>query len=704
MKLVIVESPSKAKTIQKYLGKDYKVDASGGHVCDLPETNTGIDIENNFKPKYIITPSKKDVIKRLKSESEKAEQVLLATDPDREGEAISWHLKNVLGLPDDKIRIEFNEISNRAVTEAIKKPRELDLNLVDAQQARRVLDRLVGYEISPIVSKKIKPRLSAGRVQSPALKMIVEREREIKAFVPEEYWTLTALLSKQFDSVQFKSSLNDLCGKKLKVTNCDDMRNIISYVKGQSFVVDNVKKAVTKAFPAPPFTTSTMQQDASSKLGIPSPQTMQLAQQLYEGMDIPGEGHVAFVTYIRTDSVRVAEGALAMARQYISRVYGEQYLPSSVNVYKTKSTAQDAHEAIRPISLDRTPESLKDKISRNHYRLYKLIYERFLASQMKAAEFDTVTIRIKAGSDSREYGFKTVGKTVRFDGFTVAYNNAAQDEDETAGLLPQMKEGEVLSLVGLKDEQKFTKPPARYTDATLIKAMEENGIGRPSTYAATVSTLVVRKYVEKDGKALVPTELGFALTDMMGNFFSRITDLDFTARMETALDEIAEGKRVWQKLIADFYPALMKMVNSAKNDGQKTQLKSEISDVICSKCGANMVVKEGKWGKFLACPNYPTCKNTLPINEAVGTCPVCGKDIVKKHAKKDGKVFYGCAGYPDCKFVSRELPAPILCPVCNQPMIQRKSGGALKYICSDKKCGHVVLVEKTEKTDKDGNN
>ena len=697
MKLVIVESPSKAKTIQKYLGKDYKVDASGGHVCDLPESSIGIEIDNNFKPKYVITPSKKDTIKRLKSEAERAERVYLATDPDREGEAISWHLRNVLNLPDDDIRIEFNEISSKAVNTALKSPRKINIDLVDAQQARRVLDRLVGYQISPIMSSKIKPRLSAGRVQSPALKMIVDREREIKAFVPEEYWTLTAMLAKTASSSDFKSVLNDLNGKKLKITTGDEMKDVTDFVKVHKFIVDDVKKAISKVNPAAPFTTSTMQQDASSKLGLSSPQTMQIAQQLYEGLDIQGEGHVALVTYIRTDSVRISADAQAAALEFIKAKYGDEYVPPKPNVYKTKSSAQDAHEAIRPISLERTPESLKDKISRNHYRLYKLIYERFLASQMVYAEYDTVTLRIKNGEANREYGFKTVGRTVRFKGFTVVYTSAQnQDEEDTAGLLPVLEKGEELNLLGLKDEQKFTKPPARYTDATLIKAMEENGIGRPSTYATILSTLVNRRYVEKDGKSIIPTELGFTLTDVMQNYFSRITDLTFTARMETALDEIEEGKRVWQKLIADFYPALMRMINVAKNDGTKAQLKSEVTDVICEKCGAHMVIKEGRYGKFLACPNYPTCKNTLPINEVVGTCPICGKDIVKKHAKKDGKPFYGCTGYPVCKFISRELPAPVLCPKCNQPMYQRKSGGVLKYVCSDRNCGNVIIVPEAE--------
>lgn len=691
MKLVIVESPKKAKTIEKYLGKDFRVRASGGHVCDLPQKSLGIDIDNNFKPEYVVNEDKKKTLDMLKGEIAKSDAVYLATDPDREGEAISWHLKNELGLPDGPIRIEFHEISQKAVTNALKSPRDIDINLVNAQQARRVLDRIVGYKISPIISKKIKSGLSAGRVQSAALKMLVDKEKEIREFKPEEYWMLQAFLSKESDN--FKSTFEDIDGKKHKIKSKGELDTVLDNIKDSTYVVDKVKKAVKKESPKPPFTTSTLQQDATSKFSMTAPQVMSVAQQLYEGIELEGEGHVALVTYIRTDSVRVSDDAIKAVRELIANKFAPEYLPKSPNIYKTSNQAQDAHEAIRPISLDKTPESLRKKLPKNLYQIYKLIYDRFVASQMTQAQYNTLDVRIGAdGKDGKNYGFHMKGRALKFAGFTAIYSEVApQTGEENGDISSPLNEGDIVNLVEFKYEQKFTKPPQRYTESSLIKAMEDNGIGRPSTYASIISVLAKREYFEKDGKYMVATNLGEVVCNEINKNFSDILDLKFTAKMETGLDEISLGKLEWQKLIASFYPGFMNNVRRALSDGSHVRLPDEVTDTRCEKCGAFMVIKDGKNGKFLACPNYPRCKNTKNLaSEVVGSCPKCKRDVVKK-VSRTGKTFYGCSGFPACDFASWDIPAPYFCPKCGATMkvIQRK--GQKIYKCT--KCEYKETVE-----------
>ena len=605
MDLIIVESPSKAKTISKYLKGKYRVDASGGHIRDLPQKMLGVSVKNNFEPKYVTSPGKEDTIRRLKEEAEKAGRVYLATDPDREGEAISWHLQTVLGLPEDgENRIEFNEISPKAVETALRHPRKIDYNLVDAQQARRVLDRLVGYKLSPLLNNKIRNGLSAGRVQSVALRLVVDREREIAAFVPEEYWTITAeLQDKEKKFSPFRASLEKRRGKKFKPANKEEADAVLAALAAGEYVVGNVKKSVTSSHAPAPFTTSTLQQDASNKFGMTAPETMLMAQHLYEGIDVEGEGHIAFVTYIRTDSTRISEDAQKAALDYIAGKFGKEYCPSKPNVYASKKGAQDAHEAIRPIDLSRTPESVKKLLDKKHYNVYKLIYERFIASQMAEAKYNSMQIEINNG----EYTLKASGKTLKFAGFTAIYQESKKEEDEetSAKLLPDLSEGQALDCNGVKSEQKFTKPPVRYTDASLVKAMEEKGIGRPSTYASIISVLNKRKYVEKDGKYMVPTEIAYKITDMLVKYFKDIMDVGFTADMEEKLDDIEEGGKDWHAIIADFYPPFEEKLRFANADGD------EPTDILCSKCGHPMVRKTGKYGKYLACSNYPACSNIV---------------------------------------------------------------------------------------------
>lgn len=691
MKLVIVESPKKAKTIEKYLGREFKVRASGGHVCDLPQRSLGIDIDNNFKPEYVVNDDKKKTIEMLKSEIAKSEAVYLATDPDREGEAISWHLKNELGLPDAPIRIEFHEISQKAVNNALSAPRNIDINLVNAQQARRVLDRIVGYKISPIISKKIKSGLSAGRVQSAALKMLVDKEKDIRNFKPEEYWTLHGFFKK--DSDEFKAIFEDINEKKHKIKNKDELDAILTAITNSTFTVDKVKKAVKKESPKPPFTTSTLQQDATARFSMTAPQVMSVAQQLYEGVEIEGEGHLALVTYIRTDSVRVSDDAIKSVRQYISNKYAPDYLPKTPNSYKTSNQAQDAHEAIRPISLDKTPESLRKKLSKNLYQVYKLIYDRFVASQMTQAQYNTLDVRIGVnGTDGKNYGFHMKGRAMKFPGFTAVYSDAVpQNSEEGGDISSPLNEGDLVTLTSFKHEQKFTKPPQRYTESSLIKAMEDNGIGRPSTYASIINVLAKREYYEKDGKYMVATNLGEVVCNEINKNFSDILDLKFTAKMESGLDEISLGKLEWQKLISDFYPGFMNNVRRALSDGTHVKLPDEVTDIKCEKCGAFMVIKEGKMGKFLACPNYPRCKNTRNLqSDIVGTCPKCKRDVVKK-VSRTGKVFYGCSGYPSCDFASWDIPAPYFCPDCGSVMKVFQRKGQKVYKCT--KCEHKETIE-----------
>jgi DNA topoisomerase-1 len=689
MNLVIVESPTKAKIIQKYLGKDYHVLASGGHVCDLPEKSLGIDIENDFKPSYVLVKDKKDTVKKLKTAVKESDDTYLATDPDREGEAISWHLSNVLELGENAKRIEFNEISSRAVNAAIKNPRRINMNLVNAQQARRVLDRLVGYKISPILNQKIKQGLSGGRVQSAALKMIVDREREIRDFKPEEYWNVFALLNKLSGGTDFKAALNDKNGKKFKIGNAESAGETETRLRSASYTVDAVKRGESKSHPNAPFTTSTLQQDGSTRLQIAAPEVMKLAQQLYEGVNIEGQGLTALVTYIRTDSVRVSSEAQAEAKKFIEANYGAEYAPSKFNMFVTKSAnVQDAHEAIRPISLAVTPDGIKDKVSRNLYRLYKLVYDRFLASQMSDAVYNTLNVRIKADCGEESYGFRITGKAVLFKGYTVLYDSE-KDEDETGNSqkLPDFEAGEKLNLKDIVKEQKFTKPSSRFSDATLIKAMEENGIGRPATYANVISVLAHREYTEKEGKLLKPTPLGETVTQFMEKNFTDIVDVQFTASMENNLDDVVNGVK-WQEVIENFYPHFNDCLTKAYAGEKKLKVEEEVTDVICEKCGARMVVRNGKFGKFLACPNYPKCKNIKSIVEPVGKCPRCHGDIVKKRTR-NGKIFYGCANYPNCDFMSWELPAPIFCPVCRSVMRIVVKDNKKQYICINKNCNHI---------------
>jgi DNA topoisomerase-1 len=692
MKLVIVESPSKTKTIQKYLGPDYKVMASVGHICDLPKNSLGIDINNNFEPQYVITDSQKNkIINELKSAVKKSEFVYLATDPDREGEAISWHIANALDLKNQKNRIEFNEITYKAVHNAISSPREINMDLVDAQQARRVIDRLVGYKISPVLSSKIKTGLSGGRVQSSALKMLVDREREISIFKPQEYWNITAVHTLD-NGKEIKSILSDKNGKKFKIQNKEQADEILLELNNSKWVVDSVKKSKTVSRPQAPFTTSTMQQDASQKLGISAPMVMQIAQSLYEGVEIPGEGHTALVSYIRTDSVRISSDMQKSAKDFIETNYGFDFVPSKPNYYSTKAkNAQDAHEAIRPISLERTPESLKGLIPQNKYKLYKLIYERFLASQMSEAIYDTTTVNISAITEKGDnFIFKLFGKTLEKKGYTVVYDifKTEDEEDIATSDLPLLEERKILRLNKLLSEQKFTKPLPRYSEASLIKSMEENGIGRPSTYASVMSVLIKRAYVSKEKKALVPTILGTRVTEYLEQFFPSIVDLKFTATMEESLDTVENGAN-WKGILKDFYPAFAKDIEHAQKSSSKIQMPVEESDVQCEKCGAMMVVKEGKYGKFLACPNYPKCKNIKNIVESVGKCPSCGGEIIVRHTKA-GKIFYGCNNYPECKFMSWDLPAPFLCPDCESIMKVVKSGGITQYVCTNRKCNKTV--------------
>ena len=682
MDLIIVESPSKAKTIAKYLKGQYRVDASGGHVRDLPEKRLGVDIDHNFEPSYVINPDKKQVIKRLADEAAKASRVYLATDPDREGEAISWHLKNVLKLPDGANRIEFNEISPAAVKNALEHPREIDYNLVDAQQARRVLDRLVGYKLSPLLCKRIHSGLSAGRVQSVALRLIVDREREIKAFVPQEYWNVNAeLQDKPKQYAPFRALLSEYKGKKYQPASGEENEKVRAALEGNPYIVREVKKSVTKSRAPAPFTTSTLQQDASNKFGMSSPDVMLVAQHLYEGMDTEKEGHIALVTYIRTDSVRVSAEAQAKARDYIAGRFGKEYIPEKPNFYKSKKDAQDAHECIRPIDMNRTPESMKGVLDKKHYNVYKLIYERFMASQMSEAVYNSVQMKIKNG----DYGFKASGRTLKFAGFTAVYQDIKKDKEDEEGvnakLLPDLKEGDELDLIKLTSEQKFTKPPQRYTDASLVKAMEDKGIGRPSTYASIISVLTKRKYVTKDGKYMVPTEVAFQITDLLMKYFTDIMDVGFTAKMEDKLDNIEDGGTDWRKIIADFYPPFAEKLVFAANDGD------EMTDILCEKCGHPMIRKSGRYGKFLACSNYPACSNIKSEGMEVSAtkCPKCGANMVVKSGKY-GK-FLACPNYPECNAilpfdseVSKEK-----CPKCGEYMIYR-NGRYGKYL-SCPKCG-----------------
>lgn len=672
MNLIIVESPSKAKTIEKYLGGEYKVEASGGHVRDLPERHLGVKTAGNYEPNYVITPNKKETIKRLTERAKKAKKIYLATDPDREGEAISWHLQEVLGIKGKSQRIEFNEISEKAVRNALKNPRDIDYNLVDSQQARRVLDRLVGYKLSPFLCKKIQDGLSAGRVQSVALRIIVDKENEIKAFVPKEYWNLYGEFS--YGKQKFQALLCEKDNKKYKPKNQKEADEVLAYIKKVPSVVGEVKKTCLKTHALPPFTTSTLQQDASNKLGLSSPQVMSIAQYLYEGVETPA-GHLAFVTYIRTDSVRVAKEAQDDCLKFIAEKFGKEYVPSKPNFYKTKKSAQDAHEAIRPIDLSLTPEKAKTLLDKRQYGVYKLIYDRFVASQMADAEYNVVNLSVKSGV----YTFNTSCKTPVFKGFTAVYadfeRTPATEDEVVQKSIPNFVGGEELKLADLKSEQKFTKPPVRFTDASLVKAMEDKGIGRPSTYSTIISVLTKRKYTTKDGKYIVPTEIAFKMTDILVKYFADIMDVSFTANMEDKLDDIANGGKDWHKLIGEFYPSFAENLKIANTDGD------EMTDIKCEKCGSPMIRKSGKNGTFLACSNYPSCSHIKPENVEVSdvTCEKCGAKMIYKMGKY-GK-FLACPNYPKCSNIKslNEEKSQEKCEKCGGEMVLR-TGKFGKYL------------------------
>ena len=682
-KLIIVESPSKIKTIKKTLGSGYTVMASKGHVRDLPKSKLGVDTEHDFKPQYINMSDKKDLIKELKEAAANSDGVLLATDPDREGEAISWHLAHLLALDlNEPNRVAFNEITESGVKAGIAAPHKIDLNLVDAQQARRVLDRIVGYKLSPFLWKKVKSGLSAGRVQTVALRLIVEREREIEKFNSEEYWSVDAKLLAGTKS--FKAALYGFAdGKKIDVIpNAEEADKIVSELSGAEYIVSALKKGTRKKQPAPPFITSTLQQEASRKLGFTGQRTMRIAQQLYEGVDVPGAGTTGLITYMRTDSLRISEEARAAAYKYITGRYGKEYLPEKPRYFKTKSGAQDAHEAIRPTSIGFTPESVKDALTAEQYKLYKLIWERFIASLMEVCVQNTVNADITAG----DYLFKASGYSVKFDGFTVLYEEGKDEDSAEGGALPEMKTGDKLKLKELTPNQHFTQPPARYTEPTLIKALDENGIGRPSTYAPILSNILGRDYIEREKKSLKPTNLGMVVSDLMVEYFDKIVDVKFTAGLEKQLDEIGAGKRGWVDTIKDFYKDFDKLYKKAEDslEGKRVKVPDEETDVICDKCGRKMVVKSGRFGKFLACPGYPECKNTKPMpeDEVKQPCPKCGGKLVKKTSKK-GKKFYGCSNYPECDFAAPGIPTGEKCPECGSFII---SGVRGRKYCMNSEC------------------
>lgn len=682
-KLIIVESPTKVKSIKKYLGGGYEVMASMGHVRDLPKSKLGVDTEHDFKPQYINMSDKKDLIKQLKTAAANSDGVLLATDPDREGEAISWHLAYLLALDlNEPNRVAFNEITESGIKAGIAAPHKIDLNLVDAQQARRVLDRIVGYKLSPFLWKKVKGGLSAGRVQTVALRLIVEREREIEKFNSEEYWSVDAKLLAGTKS--FKAALYGFAdGKKIDVIpNAEEADKIVSALSGAEYIVSALKKGTRKKQPAPPFITSTLQQEASRKLGFTGQRTMRIAQQLYEGVDVPGAGTTGLITYMRTDSLRISEEARAAAYKYITGRYGKEYLPEKPRYFKTKSGAQDAHEAIRPTSVSFTPESVKEALTAEQYKLYKLIWERFIASLMEVCVQNTVNADITAG----DYLFKASGYSVKFDGFTVLYEEGKDEDSAEGGALPEMKTGDKLKLKELTPNQHFTQPPARYTEPTLIKALDENGIGRPSTYAPIISNILGRDYIEREKKSLKPTNLGMVVSDLMVEYFDKIVDVKFTAGLEKQLDEIGAGKRGWVDTIKDFYKDFDKLYKKAEDslEGKRVKVPDEETDVICDKCGRKMVVKSGRFGKFLACPGYPECKNTkpLPEDEVKQPCPKCGGKLVKKTSKK-GKKFYGCSNYPDCDFAAPGIPTGEKCPECGSFII---SGVRGRKYCMNSEC------------------
>lgn len=684
--LVIVESPSKAHTIKKYLGSGYEVLASKGHVRDLPVKRLGVDIKKDFEPKYEIMKDKNALVDELKAAVKKCDKVYLATDPDREGEAISWHLAYILGLPlDSKNRIEFNEITKTGVANGMANPRSIDIDLVNAQQARRILDRLVGYKLSPFISQKIRRGLSAGRVQSVALRIIVDRENEIRKFVPEEYWSVDAKFMPKGSRKAFSASLYSYNGEKLKIVNGEQAQKILSDLEGAAFTVSSVKHGTRKKQPAPPFITSTLQQDASRKLGFQSKRTMKVAQELYEGVTISGIGATGLITYMRTDSLRISEEAKTDAADYIRQTYGDKYLPKKPREFKSKSNAQDGHEAIRPTMISLAPNKIKNDLSSDQYKLYKLIWERFIASQMAECVQKTTQAEIEGSG----YIFKASGYRVDFDGFTVLYIEGRDTEEEKASELPPLEKDMEVKAKEIIPNQHFTQPPARYTEASLIKALEENGIGRPSTYSATITTIVSRDYVKRQAKVLYPTELGEAITTLMKDHFPKIVNVKFTAQMENELDEVEHGKEAWVQLLHEFYDDFADTLKKAKDEmkDEKIELTEDKTDYICENCGKPMVYKYGRFGRFIACSGWPECKTVKKVVEKIDIpCPKCGGDIIVRHTKR-GKVFWGCGNYPKCTFASWSEPTEEKCPNCGG-MLFKKAGKKPMLVCTAESCGY----------------
>lgn len=685
--LVIVESPAKVKTIKKFLGSNYVVTASNGHVRDMPKSQMGIDIENDYEPKYITIRGKGEILAKLRKEVKKADKIYLATDPDREGEAISWHLSKALKLEDKKVyRISFNEITKNAVKASLKNPREIDMDLVDAQQARRVLDRIVGYKISPLLWAKVKRGLSAGRVQSVALRIIADREEEINAFIPEEYWTLDADLKVKGERKLLTAKFYGTEKNKMTISSREELDAIMKEVENAEYSVADIKKGErTKKAPVP-FTTSTLQQEASKALNFATAKTMRIAQQLYEGVDIKGSGTVGLITYLRTDSTRISEEADATVREYIREGFGEEYVSDGdVKKSSDKKIIQDAHEAIRPTDVTRTPAAVKEFLSRDQFRLYQLVWKRFIASRMQPARYETTSVKIAAG----QYRFTVAASKIVFEGFRSVYTEAGETKEENNVLLKGLDMDSVLTKESLNSKQHFTQPPAHYTEATLVKTLEELGIGRPSTYAPTISTIIARRYVAKENKNLYLTEIGEVVNNIMKQSFPSIVDVNFTANMESLLDGVAEGKVRWKTIIENFYPDLEAAVEKAETELEQVKIEDEVTDVICEECGRNMVVKYGPHGKFLACPGFPDCRNTKPYLEKIGVpCPVCGKDVVIRKTKK-GRRYYGCEDNPECEFMSWQKPSTKKCPRCGKYMLEKGN----KLVCSDEQCGYVENIE-----------
>ena len=695
-KLVIVESPAKARTISKFLGRNYKVEASQGHVRDLPKSQLGVDVEHDFEPKYITIRGRGEVLERIRKEAKGAKSIILATDPDREGEAISWHLATILGIdPESECRVEFNEITEKTVKSAIKQPRAVNMQLVNAQQARRLLDRLVGYKISPLLWVKIKKGLSAGRVQSVATRMVVDREHEIEQFEPEEYWFVDAEL--RAGGKQLHARLIALDGERVSLSDQAQADAAKARVEQGGFVIRSVKRGEKRKHPAPPFTTSNLQQEASRKLGFTTAKTMQIAQQLYEGVDIEGRGTLGLISYIRTDSVRLSDEAVAAAREAIAARYGAEYVPEKPNVYKGRKSAQDAHEAIRPANIDLRPEEIKASLTKDQFNLYKLVYLRFVACQMADALYETQQIEIASESGAV---LRSSAERLKFAGFTAVYEEGTDDapaQDEAqAGAMADVNEGDKAELLGDEATQHFTQAPPRYTEASLVRALEEKGIGRPSTYAPTISTILARGYVMREKKQLFPTELGIMITNMMEEYFADIVDIAFTAGMEEQLDEVEEGKLDWHKVLSDFYGPFEKTLENAEAKIEKVEIKDEVSDVPCDKCGAMMVYKLGRYGRFLACPNFPDCRNTKAIQiEIDAPCPKCGGKLLQKTSRK-GRKFYGCERYPECDFVSWEMPVREKCPKCGSYMTLSRTKKGDFYVCANETCRERIPAPQEE--------